>query len=191
MKLSIEIQTTNLDVSKRDGSSVTVDLAQIPAAMFAEFALDGVAEYIRDSSASALINAYRDANGGKDGTVESRKAWAESNATAIAAKSARLMTEAVTRLYAGERRTRVASESDPLDQYRITVLRTVMRTPNGAKLKAAYDAIGSDEQPARRAFLLDIAAKNADWVDPLAEKARKDAAAKTKAAKEAAESIAL
>lgn len=191
MKLAIEITSTALDVAKRDGSSVTVDLAQIPAAMFAEFVTDGVAEYIRDSSASALINAYRDAHNGEDGTPEGRKVWGESNGSVIATESERLMTEAVARLYEGERRTRTASESDPLDQYRITVLRTVMRTPTGAKLKAAYDAIGSDDQPARRAFLLSIASKNADWVDPLAEKARKDAAAKAKAAKDAAESITL
>lgn len=190
MKLSIEI-TPTVEVFKRDGAEVTVDLAQVPEYMFADFVAEGIAEYIRDSSASALINAYRDAHKGEDGTVESRKAWSETNGEAIKAESNRLMTEAVTRLYEGERRQRIASESDPLDQYRIAVLRDVMKTPAGAALKAAYASVPSDDQPARRAFLLSIAEKNAAWVEPLAEKARKEAAAKAKAAKEAAAAINL
>jgi hypothetical protein len=190
MKTTITFPESTLTVTKRDGASVTVDLAKVPESMFAAFLLEGIAEYIRDSSASALINAYATATG-EEGTPESRKAWGESNPDLVRAESLALMSDAVTRLYTGERRQRIASESDPLDQYRVAVLRDVMKTEKGAALRAAYDSIPSDDQPARRTFLLSIAGKNAAWVDPLAEKARAAAVAKAKAAKEAAAAIEL
>ena len=74
------------------------------------------------------------------------------------------MTAARDRLYAGERRIAKESTVDPMDQWRIKVLRAKMRTSEGVALKKAHDAIDSADQALRRTFLLDVAAKN-DWVE--------------------------
>lgn len=93
-----------------------------------------------------------------------------------------LVAARIDQAVTGEINMRNGTPSDPLDQYRIAVLRDFMRTENGADLKAAYDDIPSDDQKARREFLLTIAAKNADNVDPAAtERKRIDDAAKADA----------
>lgn len=183
----------SLTVNKRDGSSVEVDVAQIPEEFFADFVTDGIAEYIRDSSSAALANAYDLAhpNHKLDGKAlrEARNAWVLDNVSALAAESEALMTAARDRLYNGERRVASVSNVDPLDQWRIKVLRQVMRTETGRVMKAKHDAIDSTDQAARRAFLLDVASKNAAWVEPRAT-ALRDAAAKA-AAKIAEAAIAI
>jgi hypothetical protein len=159
-----------LTVNKRDGSSVEVDVAQIPEEFFADFVTDGIAEYIRDSSSAALANAYDLAH--PDHKLEgkalrdARSAWVMDNVPALAAESEALMTAARDRLYNGERRVASMSNVDPLDQWRIKVLRQVMRTETGAAMKSKHDAINSADQAARRAFLLDVAAKQRPSVTP-------------------------
>jgi len=160
-----------ITVAKRDGATVDVDLTKIPESFFADFVTDGVAEYIRDSSSAALANAFGIAHPKKADTLkgnalkEARNSWGMDNVATVATESAALMTAARDRLYNGERRVARTSNVDPLDQWRIKVLRATMRKPEGADLKAKHDAIDSADQADRRAFLLGVAAKNADWVD--------------------------
>lgn len=74
----------------------------------------------------------------------------------------------------GEITVRNGVPSDPLDQYRIAVIRAFMGAddPDAKKLKAAYDAIPADDQKARRELLLSVARDNAAAVDPKAESLR-------------------
>lgn len=180
-KFTIET-TDEITVSKRDGSTIDVDMTKIPESFFADFVTDGVAEYIRDSSSAAMSNAYTLANPKCDRTGDSLKSarvtWVgkDGNVEKVATESAALMTAARDRLYAGERRVPRESTSDPMDQWRIKVLRQVMRTDVGVAMKAAHDAIDSTDQADRRAYLLGVAAKN-DWVEvrAIALKAASDA----------------
>lgn len=170
MKLSIQIEETNLIVSKRDGASVTVDLAKIPETLFSDFVQEGVSEYIRDASANALMVAYLAAHDGDEGNIEGRKEWAKDNGQKIATESEALMTDAVTRLYDGIRTRRVAGGTvDPLDAFRIAYMRRLMKAAPKGDLAKAYKAIPSDEQKARTDFLLAVAAKNASTIDPEAQ----------------------
>jgi len=80
----------------------------------------------------------------------------------------------------GEITVRAASDADPLDAYRIRVVRGWLRGEGNAakKLKAAYTAIPSDDQKARKDFLLAIAAKNAEHVESVAAEMRERELAK-------------
>lgn len=66
---------------------------------------------------------------------------------------------------------KAATESDPLDKYRISVLRQAMRDDPDGELSTEYGKIPSDDQAGRKAFLLAVAAKHSDMIDPLAKKA--------------------
>lgn len=187
-KLTIETVDA-ITVNKRDGSTVDIDMTKIPESFFADFVTEGVAEYIRDSSSAALAYAFDIAhpNHKHEGVAlkDARNKWVVDNVDAVAAESVALMTNARDRLYDGERRIARESTSDPMDQWRIKVLRAKMRQDAGVALKKAHDAINSADQTARRAFLLGVAAKN-DWVesDAIDLRATSDAAtAKLKEAK--------
>ncbi len=168
-------------VIKRDGSMCSIDLTKIPETFFADFVVEGVAEYIRDSSSAALANAYDIANPdhkleGKK-LVAARAVWLdETTVDAVAKESGILMSGARDRLYAGERRISKGSTVDPMDDWRIKVLRAKMRVADGAAMKTEHDAIDSGDQKARREYLLGIAAKN-EWVDVDAKTMRDDAVA--------------
>ncbi len=171
LNIKIKIDPT-ITVAKRDGSECIVDMTKIPESFFADFVTDGVAEYIRDSSSSALANAFDVAHPdhkheGK-ALIAARNVWVTDNVDAVAKESAALMTDARDRLFGGERRVVRTSTVDPLDQWRIKVLRAEMRTDNGKAMKSAHDAIDSGDTKARREYLLSIAAKNVDWIDPKA-----------------------
>ena len=183
-KLSFTLPKSTFTVSKRDGASIDVEMSQIPAELFAAFLIDGVAEYLRDSSASALAIAYDAAHEGHTLDDEelkaARKEWATPER--IAPTSMALMSSALDRLYAGERRiVRASAPKDSLDDYRIAVVLDMIRQAPETDVATAYAAIPSDDQPARRAFRLDIAAKNAAIVDPMARNRMEADAAKAKA----------
>ena len=64
-------------------------------------------------------------------------------------------------LSAGDVRIRGASASgDPMDDYRIRVLRKAMKDPKNAELKAGYDAVEPATDKARREYLLAVAASD-------------------------------
>lgn len=70
----------------------------------------------------------------------------------------------------GEINTRAASSDvDPLDAYRRIAVRAQFKSPANAKSKAAYDAIDAKDRKARDEYLLAVAAKHADQIDPIAE----------------------
>lgn len=189
------ITTENeITVAKRDGAVVHVDMAQVPQELAAGFIQDGIAEFIRDSSSAALVEAYTTAHDGESGDVESRKAWAETPeaASLIQAASQSMMEAALDNLYAGIRRVaRSGGSVDPLDEYRVRHMRQLMKAAPDGKLATAYKAIPSDDQKARREFLLSVATKNADKIDPEAEALRQADIEKEKAAAKAAKNLSL
>lgn len=72
----------------------------------------------------------------------------------------------------GEITMRSAATNDPLDQYRLQVIRIAFRNDPKSDSAQTYAAIPSDDQKARRAFLLEVARNNAKKVDPVAEQLR-------------------
>jgi len=60
----------------------------------------------------------------------------------------------------GEITMRNGVATDPLDAYRIAVMRAVMKDEKHADVKAAHDAIDSADQKARREYLLETAASS-------------------------------
>lgn len=88
-------------------------------------------------------------------------------------------------------RKSAATAADPLDPYRISVLRGLMKAQPNGPLAKAYKAIPSDDQPARQAYLLDVAGKNAAKIDPLALEAKQKAEDEARAAANAAEALEL
>jgi hypothetical protein len=106
-----------LTVSKRDGSSVDVDVTRVHPSLFADFVTEGLAEYIRDASASALLTAYNAAHPKateeelKATTPDTRKAWGQANPALVAAVSNTLMQDAVQAVYEGTRSARSTTAS--------------------------------------------------------------------------------
>jgi hypothetical protein len=159
----ITITTAAFDVTKRDGSFITIQVASIPPAMFEQFALDGVAEYIRDSSSTALANAYTVANPdcaleGPD-LLASRKTWGEGNAALIAKESEALMIAASERLYSGERRA-ARTTQDTFSDIENEIY-TIVSAPAWLKaakqfpdVRAAFTAAKGLTTPERKALAL-------------------------------------
>lgn len=100
----------SIKVEKRDGATVDIDLSDIPETLFADFTVEGVGEYVRDSSSAALSVAFDVAHPDHklegDKLKAARTAWAgkDGNVFKIAEQSLALMRDAVERLYKGERR---------------------------------------------------------------------------------------
>lgn len=134
-------------VTRRNGATVEVDVTKLSAEMVANLFAYGLRQKVNDSASSAKDKA----------------------------ESETMMQACIENLLSGTWAMRsAASESDPLDKFRIAIVREILAKPQNAKLKAAYDDIDSSDQPARRAFLLSIAEKNADAINPVAQ-ARFDA----------------
>ena len=131
---------------------------EVDPTTFAQAAIDGqftygVRRWFQDHI-NSLAKNYRDDN---DGEAPSAQWVADAFDSRLA--------QAVS----GEITMRSGVASDPLDQYRIAVLRQVMRQDPEGELKTSHDAIPADETKARREFLLAVAAKFADKIDPHAE----------------------
>jgi len=158
METKITLPAT-VEVTKRDGSTITVDVSRIPAEFFAEFAVEGIAEYIRDSSSTALLDAYRAAHKGEDGDADTRKEWGEANVEAIAKQSVALMTDAATRLYEGERRARSGGGASPrftpLQDALYKVAREAITQSPGGTLGTAWSNSKGLPTPERKAIILE------------------------------------
>lgn len=155
METKINLPATH-EVSSR-GKTVTVDLAKLSPDMIAKLALHGLTQKVADAAAGAKKAAGEDAD---DATIADT-GW-------------NLMDAVAKRLEAGDwgAERGGGATADPLDKWRLAVMRDIMKTPKGAALKAKHDAIDSADQKARRELLLAIAAKNAAIVDKEAEKRR-------------------
>lgn len=64
---------------------------------------------------------------------------------------------------------RPAAPKNDLDDYRVAVVLDMFRAQPETDAAKAYAAIPSDDQKARRVFRMNIAAKNAAIIDPLAQ----------------------
>lgn len=186
MEKKIETPET-LVVDMRNGAEVTVKLEDIPADILAQAALMGLGQKVRNFAASALMNCRTSAAGPKrnDESDEAYKKRVESmtvGTEALLEESQSCMEAGLKRLYEGDwgaERSTGGTASDPLDKWRLMVMRDIMKS--NAALKELHDAIPSEDQKGRRALLLEKAAMNAEAIDPLAEQ-RRDAS-KVKVAK--------
>lgn len=136
------INHTIVTVAKRNGASVDVDTATLPVSIIADLLAYGIKQKVADaSSAEPTTDGSQSA---MDACVKTLQdgAWS----------------------MRGE-----STSSDPLDKYRLAIVRAIIAKPQNAKLKASYDAIDSSDQKARREFLLDLASKNAKAIDPVAK----------------------
>ena len=172
-----------LDVASR-GQTVTLDLAALPKEVLAQALVHGLTQKIGDAAASALIDAFsaaHDEQTVKASTPAQRKAWGEANPDAVAAHARAALEKAVHNLkeHGWTARTGGGTSLDPMDKFRAEVVREIITRDKSSAVFKKYDAIDSSDQKARREFLLAIAAKNAEKVDPVA-KARLDAARKPK-----------
>lgn len=155
MEMNVNLPATH-EVSSR-GKTVTVDVAKLDADMIVKLALHGLTQKVADAAAGAKKAA------GEDASDE-----------LIAEVGYNLMEAVARRLESGDWGAERGSgaTADPLDKWRLAVMRDIMKTPNGAELKKKYDAIPSEDQSARRELLLEVAGKNAAIVDKEAEKRR-------------------
>ena len=161
---------------KAQGQTQAVDATGFHSNTIAAIWQYGVARWFQDNINSSAHAARKELPEGKD--------LSESDIAA-------LFDKRLAQATSGEFNVRGESTSDPLDQFRIAVLRNMMRANPDGDLKKAHDAIPATDQKERRAFLLAIAEKNADAIDPLAEEAKAEADAKRRAAAAAAGNISL
>ncbi len=144
----------SIEFAKRNGATVTVDPSKLHESILADLFTYGLRQKVFDSAS---------------GNPEK-------------AESTTAMTQCIEKLNSGDWTIRnAAAASDPLDSYRIQVVRKLMASGNSDKVRAAYEAIPSDEQAARRAFILSVAEKNAKAIDPVATKMKAEADAKATA----------
>ena len=168
---SVEIesrgQVTTLDVA----AAITAHGADMVAQGF----LHGVTQKVADAAASALKQAFEAADGSKDATSEARKAWgtaSDANSDATDSTALNLMESAARNIIEnGWTSRRVNSTADPLDGYRLTIVRSIISGDKKSKAYRGYAAIDAKDQSARRDYLLALAAKNAEAIDTMAQAA--------------------
>lgn len=161
-----------LIIERRDGAKVTCNVENLNDDIIAKLAMHGLRQKISDAAASAKKQA--DEDGGD-----------------VAEIASAMMQKVVDNLEKGDwgvERGEGAS-ADPLDKYRVKVLRQLMAANPDGELKKKYDEVPSDDQAGRRKLLLDVAAKNADKIDPQAEAMRVAEQEAKRAAKEAASGL--
>jgi hypothetical protein len=124
-------------VSKRNGAAVSARLAKLPLEQVRELFLYGLGQKVRDAS-----SAFPDPD--------------DSNTA---------MQKCLDALYANQWAMRATASGDPLDPYRIAIIREALAKPHNKDSLALYTAIPSDQQKDRRAFLLALAARNSVPVD--------------------------
>ena len=98
-------------VEKRDGSSIAVDMSRVHEDLLPDMIVEGVAEFLRDGTSTALADAYSLAHDGDAGDTESRKAWGGDNTEKVAEQSNALFVTGLEKLYSGERNTRSGGAS--------------------------------------------------------------------------------
>ena len=175
--ISVTLPST-VDIESR-GQVTTLDVAAAITAhgadMVAQGFLHGVTQKVADAAASALKNAFEAADGSKDATSEARKAWgtaSDANSDATDSTALNLMESAARNIIEnGWTSRRVNSSADPLDAYRLTIVRSIISGDKKSKAYRGYAAIDAKDQSARRDYLLALAAKNAEAVDTMAQAA--------------------
>lgn len=136
-------------IAKRNGASVTLSTGKLSAEMIAQLCLHGMGQKVRDSASG-------------EPTIEG----------SIVAMEATVET-----LYADEWIMRGESgEVDPLQAYRLQIVRKSLGRADNADKKAIYDAIDSKDQAGRREYLVSlleaVPAKTRKAIDDAAEKAK-------------------
>lgn len=140
--LTIKVPAS-ITLTRRNGATVTVDPSTLHSDILADLFTYGLRQKLFDSAS---------------GNPEQADAQAAMETT-------------LAKLSDGDWTIRnAATNADPLDKYRIAIVRELMASGNSAKVKAAYEDIPSDDQPARRAFIMSVATKNAEHIDPVAKK---------------------
>ncbi len=187
----IELPET-LSVAIRGEDSVNVETSTVPAEMLALCVAYGWQQKNADAASSAARVAASESGVDMD-DEKAVKAWIgdESNKAAIASMRRTLIEQAVEDRQNGVWATRAtATESDPLDKYRVQVVRAYIRAAADAKIKDRktrekflkldfdYKQIDSTEQKERRALLLEFANKHADAINPRAEKLKAESEAR-------------
>ena len=136
---------------KVQGAESSVDVATGHADAIAAVFEYGLRRWMQDHI-NSLAKAHRDDGG--DITDE----W---TADAIDARLAQFVSGDITS-------RRPAAPKNDLDDYRVAIVLDMLKAQPESDAAKAYAAIPSDDQKARRAFRLDLAANNAAIVDPLA-----------------------
>ena len=167
-----------LDIESR-GQITTLDVAQAVKnhgpSMVADGFTHGIIQKISDAAASALKLAYEADTEDKAASPDTRKAWGaqnQGNSDATDAMALNLMESAARNTVEnGWTSRRVNSSADPLDAYRLTIVRSIISGDKKSKAFRGYAAIDAKDQSARRDYLLALAAKNAEAVDTMAQAA--------------------
>lgn len=162
------------DVALRNGASVTVDPAQFSPEIIAQQWLYGVKQVLPDAASGALANAFDAAFDHEltgDELKAARKAFGADNPDAVRDEAQRLMEERLAQQIAGEWAVRSASgaASDPVDAYRLSAALDWIRDNPESDDAHAYAAIPSDDQPARKEFRLELAAR-IDGMEAIAQR---------------------
>lgn len=157
----------SLEVAIRGEESIFTPSASIPESILVACIAYGWQQKNADAAASAARIAADEEKVSDDAFTAWRKD--EANAPAIAAKRREMIEASITARLEGDWTTRAAaSPRNALDDYRVAIVLGMIRKAPESPVAKAYAAIPSDDQKARRAFRLDIAAKNAAVIDPLA-----------------------
>ena len=116
-------------VSKRNGASVTLSTGSLSAEMIAQLCIHGLGQKVRDSASG-------------EPSVEGSES---------------AMNATIQTLYSDEWTIRGESaESDPLQSYRLQIIRKSLGRADNAAKKAGYDSIPSTDQSARRDYLVSL-----------------------------------
>lgn len=131
------------------GHETEIDVTAIPADSLAAMVAYGIRRKYQDSINSAA-KELRDAGESVDGAA--------------------LFTDFHARVMDGNLGVRGESiTADPLDKYRRAIVRAIISSDKESKAWKDYDAIDSSDRKARDEYLLNLAAKNAAKIDPLAQ----------------------
>lgn len=144
----IEVPTT-VEVASR-GRTVAVDVSKLTEDIVARLVVHGLTQKVADAAAGAKKIA--DEEGGD-----------------IAEIAEALMQKVATRLEAGDwgAERGAGTSGDPLDKFRVQVLKAeIKKKPSGLLAQKAAEYEGAE----LRKFLLEVAAKNAEKVDPAAQR---------------------
>jgi hypothetical protein len=131
------------------GFEADIDVTSLPESALAAMVTYGVRRKYQDSINSAA-KELRDAGDSPDG--------------------ADLFEAFHQRVIDGMLGVRAESASaDPLDRFRKAIVRGIISRDKSSKAWKGYAAIDSADRKARDEYLLDLAAKNAEKINPLAE----------------------
>lgn len=155
--MQYELNLPTVYTVQAGGGEVTVNVENLTDEIIAKLVIHGLRQKVADAAASAKKLSEADD---------------ETRDKAVIASD--LMEKVRKNLEAGEwgAERGAGATGDPLDKWRLQVVRRALKAESNSHLKAQFDAIPGTDQESRRAFLLKIATTKADVVDPAAEKLR-------------------